>query len=144
MTFHYKRGFGRKKKTTPTPPPGCQFCGAGTVCTVPVFLRLASQNVTTVCHKNICLSCGKIQCFTEIDAEGNKKRTYAFWSHFGRKCRDFSLPRTLFETPEGKADVGVKVRFIRALLRVQISRPTENCFTVEEVQDELNQNDPGQ
>lgn len=139
MTFHYKRSFGRKKKTK-TPAPRCQFCGADMVCAMPVFLRADEQNITIVCYKNICLSCGKIQYFAEPDG----KRTYAFWSPIGRKCRNFNLPRALFETPDGKADVGHKVRFIRALLRLQIFRPTEKCFTVEEVKDELSKTEQGQ
>jgi len=139
MNWNYTRRFGRKKKIQASPVPACQFCRDTTVVSVPVFLRMSDepQDNVVVCYKNICIACGKIQYFVNIDEQGNKKNSYAFWLHTGRKCRDFNLPRSLFETSDGKADVGYKVRFIRALLRLQIARPTEKIFTLQEVEDEL-------
>jgi len=146
MNFNYTRRYGRKKKNTSSPVPTCQFCHDSTVVSVPVFLRMSDepQDSMVVCYKNICIACGKIQYFINVDEAGNKKQSYAFWLHSGRKCRDFNLPRQLFETADGKADVGYKVRFIRALLCLQIARPTEKIFTRQEVEDELKKQELGQ
>ncbi|MGN1058182.1 MAG: hypothetical protein ACI4Q7_02370 [Candidatus Avelusimicrobium sp.] len=133
MTFNYKRKFEIKQSVVPS----CQFCGEHTVCALPVFLRVSDKEAVVVCHKSYCLSCGKIQAFVETDATGNQKRTYAFWLNWGRKCRDFFLPREMYETSDGKADVGLKVRLVRALLALQVKTPSAREFTKEQVYEEL-------
>lgn len=135
----YTRSFGRKKQKTNAPVARCYKCGATALASVPVFFRPdgPAKDTCVVCNKNYCLACGTIQRFKEIDHDGNVKYTFAFWSHVGRKCRDFFLPREIYQTDDGKADVGLKVRFIRALLRLQIARPTEKMFTESEVRQEL-------
>lgn len=79
----------------------------------------------------------------ETDATGNPKRTYAFFMGSARKCRDFFLPRPMYETNGGKADVGLKVRLIRALLAPQVRNPTEKEFTKEQVYEELYKQESG-
>lgn len=111
---------------------------------MPVFLRIGPTDNNIVCYKNICISCGKIQAFVETDATGNPKRTYAFFLGYGRKCRDFFLPRPMYETTDGKADVGLKVRIIRALLALQVRNPTEKEFTKEQVYEEIYKQEQGQ
>lgn len=142
MSFNYTRSFGRKKKKPTAPAARCYACGATALCAVPVFFRPddPAKETRVVCYKNYCILCGKIQYFTDIDKDGNVKKTYAFWLGQGRKCRDFFMPPEMYEV-DGKADVGLKVRLVRALLRLQIARPTEKLFTESEVLDEL-QNDP--
>lgn len=140
MNWNYKRSFGRKKTTTPA-TPGCQHCGEHTVCAVPVFIRATPESeARVVCYKNYCIACGKIQAFTDFDKEGNPRRTYAFFMGAARKCRDFFLPPEMYESG-GKADVGLKVRLVRALMRLQVKRPTEKMFLAREVYEEL-ANDP--
>nr|DAR33124.1 MAG TPA: nucleic-acid-binding protein [Caudoviricetes sp.] len=143
MTFNYKREFGKKieKKSA---VPRCQYCGEPTVCAMPVFLRIGPTDNNVVCYKNICISCGKIQAFVETDATGNQKKTYAFFMGSARKCRDFFLPRPMYETDGGKADVGLKVRIIRALLALQVRNPTEKEFTKEQVYEEIYKQEQGQ
>lgn len=143
MTFNYKREFGRKKEKK-SAVARCQYCGDPTVCAMPVFLRVSDKEAVVVCYKSYCLSCGKIQAFVETDAIGNKKRMYAFFMGSARKCRDFFLPRPMYETEGGKADVGLKVRLIRALLALQVRNPTEKEFTKEQVYEELYKQESGQ
>lgn len=142
MTFNYKREFGRKKEKK-SASSGCQYCGEHTVCALPVFLRVSDKEAVVVCYKSYCLSCGKIQAFVETDAIGNKKRMYAFFMGSARKCRDFFLPREMYESADGKADVGLKVRLVRALLALQVKSPSTREFTKEEVYDELYKQEQG-
>ena len=142
MNFNYTRRYGRKKKTT-SPTPACQYCHEHTVCAVPVFIRATPESETrVVCYKNYCISCGKIQAFNAFDKDGNPYRTYAFWLGVGRRARDFFLPPEMFEV-DGKPDVGLKIRLVRALLRLQVKRPSEKMFYGYEVQEEL-ENDPAE
>lgn len=142
MTFNYKRNFGKKEEKKSV-VPACQYCREHTVCALPVFLRVSDKEAVVVCYKSYCLSCGKIQAFVETDGIGNQKRTYAFWLNCGRKCRDFFLPREMYESADGKADVGLKVRLVRALLALQIKSPSTREFTKEEVYDELYKQEHG-
>lgn len=136
MNWNYKRSFGRKKTTTPA-APGCQFCGEHTVCAVPVFIRDTPQSKThIVCYKKYCISCGKIQGYTDFDKDGTPRRTYAFWLGAARRTRNFFLPPEMYEV-NGKPDVGLKIRLVRALLRLQIARPSEKMFYGHEVREEL-------
>lgn len=144
MSFNYTRSFGRKKKKPTAPVARCYSCGATALCAVPVFLRPddPAKDTRVVCYKNICIACGKIQHFTEIDHDGNVKKYYAFWMGQSHRCRDFFIPAEMYEK-DGKADVGLKVRLVRAILRLQVARPTEKLFTESEVLQEL-ENDPQQ
>ena len=137
----YKRSFGREENTVPDKPvPVCQFCAKpGGLCSVPVFVRLDNKHpAQVVCYKNYCLFCGKIQHFKWTDAGGKEKKSYAFfmpkWGSKGilTALRDFFLPREIYES-DGKADVGFKVRLIRALLTLQIQNPRENDFFINDV-----------
>jgi len=144
----YKRTFGpQEANNAPTVSalPRCQQCGkSGGVCMRHVMLDyLGGAPFHTVCYKNQCVYCGAIQYWNGTDKNGEPRVIPAFYVlHTATRrpilpYREFSLPRELFQTPDGKADVGLKVRIISALLRLQLERPTEYVFTIHEVYDEM-------
>ena len=46
----------------------------------------------------------------------------------------------MYETPDGKADIALKIRLVRALLSLQIQRPTERSFYLNEIYDKAKEN----
>lgn len=137
----YKRPFGRENdKALAASARECQFCHrAGGVCSVPVFFRQQYDcPAHVVCYKTYCVFCGKIQYFEN----GRGGKFYAFFMpKMGGKgiftaIRDFFIPREVYQTNEGKADVGLKVRLIKALLRLQIKEPQRKEFFMEEICEE--------
>ena len=143
-TQKYKRSFGPQEANTPPAAlnlPRCQQCGkTNGICALPVLLKYASTAPShTVCYKNLCVFCGTIQHWETTDNNGQPCIIPAFYVlHTQSKKaltmrRDFSLPRELYQTADGKADVGLKVRIIDSLLRLQLERPTDYMFGIKEV-----------
>lgn len=140
----YKRNFGPVENNPAPAAVGnqCQFCGKNGRCAVPVFIREEpTAPAQVVCYKVVCVFCGNIQQVADTDKDGKTVRRPAFFAYgTGRgiltTLRNFFLPPDLYATPDGKADVGLKVRLIRALLRLQVARPTEREFGLREVYEE--------
>ena len=143
----YKRKFGREQNAPAKPAQLCQYCGKAGLCSMPVFLRVKSDGPAhVVCYKTICVYCGKIQQISRVAPDGTEKKEYAFFTlHSATRrvltaLRDFFLPREMYETPDGKADIALKVRLVRALLSLQLQRPTERSFYKDEVYERAKEN----
>ena len=143
----YKRKFGREPSAPAKPAHTCQYCGKAGLCSMPVFLHVNSDGPAhVVCYKTICVYCGKIQHISRVATDGTEKKEYAFFTlHSATRrvltaLRDCFLPREMYETPDGKADIALKVRLVRALLSLQIQRPTERSFYLNEVYDKAKEN----
>ncbi len=144
----YKRNFGPAENNTPAAADAnrCQFCAKPGLCSVPVFFRLEPQDpATVVCYKVYCVYCGNIQQWPKTAPDGTRYTTPAFFVHraTGRgiltALRDFNLPPELYTTADGKADVGLKVRLIRALLKLQEKEPHRKDFGGAEVYEQAAQ-----
>lgn len=136
----YKRSFGVQEQNQQAPSgPVCEVCGKYGLCSMPVFVRLdPKEPAHVVCYKAFCVYCGSIQHFKNLP-EDSQEEKYAFYMPSFTKrgvftaLRDFFLPRELYHPLGEKADVGLKVRLIRALLKLQIRRPRESEFLINEV-----------
>ena len=144
----YKRGFGpQEANNAPTVSalPRCQQCGRpGGLISRSVMLNYASTaGFYTVCYRNQCVYCSATQYFNRTNKDGQLYTVPAFYvfaypsQRIITERRNFLRPRELYETAEGKADVGLKVRFIDALLRLQLARESEYVFTLKEVWEEM-------
>ena len=133
MNKKYVRDFGGQPNTTAMPAvrraaSWCESCGKYFVAARPVFLEYMGQNYE-VCQRNVCLRCGHIPVWRNAE-----DAFPAFWTRRSNGSisvhkRDFFLPRELYETEEGKADVGLKVRLISALIRLAQKEPTNTIFS---------------
>ena len=143
----YKRSFGPQEANNAPAAlnlPRCQQCGrSGGLISRRVMLNYASNaGFYTVCYRNQCVYCSATQYFNTTK-NGEPCAVPAFYvyaypsNRIFTEHRNFLLPRELYETADGKADVGLKVRFIDALLRLQLARQSEYVFTLKEVLEEM-------
>lgn len=143
----YKRSFGPQEANNAPAAlnlPRCQQCGkSGGLISRHVMLNYASTaGFYTVCYRNSCVYCGATQYFnTTKNGEPCAIPAFYVFAYPSQRIiterRNFLLPRELYETADGKADVGLKVRFIDALLRLQLARQSEYVFTLKEVWEEM-------
>lgn len=138
----YKRPFGPQEANNAPAAlglPRCQQCGKhGGLASRPIFLEYTSAGARhLVAHKNQCVFCGAIQYWNARNKAGELipiPAIYVLHSQSRKPLtayREFSLPEELYKSGD-KADVGLKVDIIRALVRLQLERPTEYIFTLKE------------
>lgn len=144
----YKRTFGPQEANHAPAAlhlPRCQQCHEhNSTCARGVYLEYTSRGDRhLVCYKAQCVYCGAIQYWTSTNKDGNSITIPAFYVLHSQSrrpltaYREFSLPEALYKDGE-KADVGLKVRIIAALLRLQQKSPTEYIFTLKDVWQEMN------
>ena len=148
MTQNYKRTFGPQEanKNAPTAlnVARCQQCRElNSTCARGVYLEYTSRGDRhLVCYKAQCVYCGAIQYWNAADKDGNPIVIPAFYVPHSQSRRpltahrEFSLPEVLYKE-DNRADVGLKVRIIDALLRLQLENPTEYIFTLKDVWEEM-------
>lgn len=140
----YKRDFGKQTPHTSTANVmRCATCGCAWSLIAKNVLLCVTPGVGAdyVCQKVLCVHCGKIHSWK--DSKGNQRPAFYVTNSNGKimtEFRDFDLPRDLYETNEGKADVGLKVRLVAALLRLQVKEPKIDLFYLQDVLKEM-QND---
>lgn len=150
MSGKFKRNFGDEEKETAALSAAgefCPVCGKRGFAALRVMVTPPGGGIPfTVCFKKQCVFCGKIAVWRGKAKDGTETSFPAFYMPFSTrpgfsvKYRDFYFPPELYQTEDGKADVGLKARLAAAVVRLAEREMRRNCFSWEEVRGELDKN----
>lgn len=142
MNGTFKRSFGNEEKETSYAPSAafCPVCGKTGFAALRVMVTPPGGGIPfTVCFKKQCVYCGHIPTWHGQDKNGAGTAFSAFYipfsarAGFSVKYRDFYFPPAVYQTEDGKADVGLKARLAAAVVRLALKEPRRTVFAWDEV-----------